>query len=160
MTLGDYHQKKNPWRLMTMCNLAQKILHLLLLKMYLLRLRLSWVDVPPNKVLKLEQVPDIWLDDILFTNEEPIDETSARNLEVERYFTESADKTADPISWWKARQLLYPNLAKLAKKCLGVPASSVPAERIFSLAGNLVTKKRVQLSAENINLLIFLNKNA
>ena len=79
---------------------------------------------------------------------------------MERYFTESADKTADQMSWWKARHLLYPNLAKLAKKYLAVPASSVPAERIFSLAGNLVTKKRVQLSAENINLLIFLNKNA
>ena len=118
------------------------------------------VDVPPNKVLKLEEVTDNWLDDILFTNVEAVDHCSAIELEVERYLTEAADKTADPLSWWKARQILYPTLAKLAKKYLAIPASSVPAERIFSLAGNLVTKKRVQLSAENINLLIFLNKNA
>ena len=83
-----------------------------------------------------------------------MDHCSSIKHELEKYVPEAADKTADPLSWWKARQLLY------VKNYLAIPTRSVSAERIFSMEGNLVTKKRVQLSAENINLLIFLNKNA
>ena len=89
-----------------------------------------------------------------------MDHCSSIKHDLERYVPEAADKTADPLSWWKARQLLYVMLAELGKNYLAIPARSVSAERIFSMAGNLVTKKKVQLSAENINLLIFLNKNA
>jgi hypothetical protein len=49
-------------------------------------------------------------------------------------------------------------LSKLARKYMAIPASSVPSEPIFSLAGNIVNKKRTMLSPENVNLLIFLNK--
>ena len=79
--------------------------------------------------------------------------------EVNRYFMDQGDKSGDPLLWWKNREVLYPILSKLAKKYLAIPASSVPSERIFSLAGNLVTKKRVNLLPENVDLLIFLNKN-
>jgi hypothetical protein len=36
---------------------------------------------------------------------------------------------------------------------------SVPAERIFSLAGNIVTHKRTKLTSSNVDIFIFLAKN-
>lgn len=40
-----------------------------------------------------------------------------------------------------------------------IPATSVNAERCFSIAGNIVTRKKAFLSPENVNLLVFLPQN-
>jgi hypothetical protein len=42
----------------------------------------------------------------------------------------------------------------LAKKYLAIPASYVPSEQVFSLAGPLVNKKRAHLSPSNIGNII------
>jgi len=42
---------------------------------------------------------------------------------------------------------------------MAITATSVSAERCFSTAGNIVTRKRASLSPENINLLVFLHQN-
>ena len=42
---------------------------------------------------------------------------------------------------------------------LCAPSTSVPSEGVFSAAGNIVSKKRSSLLPENVNSLIFLNKN-
>ena len=47
----------------------------------------------------------------------------------------------------------------LAKKFLCITATSVPSERLFSAAGNLVAEKRSRLTSENIDKLIFLYEN-
>ena len=53
----------------------------------------------------------------------------------------------------------FPNLAQLAKAVIGIPATSTPSERLFSTAGNIVTKKRSCLNPENVDVILFLNKN-
>jgi len=50
-------------------------------------------------------------------------------------------------------------LAKLAKKYLPIPATSVPCERLFSTAGNIVNKKRSCLTPENVCKLVMLTEN-
>ena len=46
-------------------------------------------------------------------------------------------------SWcWRRRSWRYPTLNVLAKKHLAILATSVPAERAFSTAGNIVNQKR------------------
>lgn len=37
----------------------------------------------------------------------------------------------DCLLWWKKHQFIYPNLTRLAKKFLSIPATSVPSERAF-----------------------------
>ena len=64
------------------------------------------------------------------------------------------------LGWWSKHDHTYPNLAKLAKRYLCVPATLVPAEQVFSVAGEIVNAKRASLRPENVGLLIFLNKNS
>ncbi|KAM9350016.1 E3 SUMO-protein ligase ZBED1 [Symphorus nematophorus] len=66
---------------------------------------------------------------------------------------------ADPLAWWKANEHKYPHIAKLARRYLAVKGTSVPSERVFSTAGDIVTASRSRLLAENVDKLIFLQKN-
>jgi hypothetical protein len=65
----------------------------------------------------------------------------------------------NPLHWWKYHQETYPLLATLAKKYLCIPATSAPAERLFSKAGLTITDKRNQLNADLAGDLIFLKEN-
>lgn len=65
----------------------------------------------------------------------------------------------NPLKWWKLKEARFPLLSLLAKRYLCVPGTSVPSERVFSTAGDIVTAQRSQLSAGNVDMLIFLKKN-
>lgn len=53
----------------------------------------------------------------------------------------------------------YPILSSLAKCALAVPATSAPAERVFSVAGNIINAKRSTLNPYKLNYLIFIHDN-
>ena len=40
-----------------------------------------------------------------------------------------------PLPWWMTKAHRYPRLSPIAREILGIPATSTPAERIFSTAG-------------------------
>ena len=65
----------------------------------------------------------------------------------------------DPLEWWKENEYVFPTLAQLAKMYLSIPSTSVPSERVFSTAGDVVTAQRAMLQSENVDRLIFLKKN-
>ena len=65
----------------------------------------------------------------------------------------------DPYAWWLANKNQYPILHNLALKYLSIPATSVPSERLFSDAKNLVTPQRTRLNSNLINQLMFLKRN-
>ena len=64
-----------------------------------------------------------------------------------------------PLLFWKENQNRFPILAKLAKKYLGVQASSAAVERLFSIAGHIFSLKRRKLTASNFITLVFLKLN-
>ena len=68
-------------------------------------------------------------------------------------------KKLNVLDWWKSNAMIYPCLFKAAKSMLHIPATSVPAERIFSLAGHVVRLRRSKLLATNVNKFVFLHKN-
>lgn len=65
----------------------------------------------------------------------------------------------NPLAWWKANELKFPTMARLAKRYLCIPATSAPSERVFSTAGNIVTAKRNCLKPENVSTLTFIYQN-
>lgn len=66
---------------------------------------------------------------------------------------------SNPLDWWQLHLQKFPNIWKLAACILAIPATSAPSERVFSMAANIVNKKRVRLKPENVDLLIFLRGN-
>ena len=64
------------------------------------------------------------------------------------------------MKWWKEYKTLFPSLFKLAQAYLHIPATSVPSERIFSLAGYIVYDRRSKVLVANVNKAIFLKRNA
>uniref|UniRef100_A0A3B3QSC0 HAT C-terminal dimerisation domain-containing protein n=1 Tax=Paramormyrops kingsleyae TaxID=1676925 RepID=A0A3B3QSC0_9TELE len=85
------------------------------------------------------------------------EEDSVENS-VRRYRAEPTISTeACPLEWWSKHAGSHSKLACIAQKYLATPATSVPCERLFSLAGHIVQKKRVSLSSENVNELVCLS---
>lgn len=50
------------------------------------------------------------------------------------------------------------SVAKMAEEKVAVPRTSVPGERVFSAAGDIVSSSRSVLSPENVDMLMFLEK--
>ena len=69
-------------------------------------------------------------------------------------------RSDDPLKWWElSGKTLFPKLYNTAIKYLIIPATSVPAERVFSKAGTVLTKKRNRLGPKTANMIITLNSN-
>ena len=78
--------------------------------------------------------------------------------ELARYIGEViTDK--NPLLWWKENSAHYPTLILLVHKYLCIPATSVPSERAFSIAGHIVNDKRACLLPETVNMMVFLAEN-
>ena len=65
----------------------------------------------------------------------------------------------DPFLWWATNKNQYPILHQIAMKYISIPATSVPSERLFSDAKNLITPQRTRLDSFLINQLMFLKRN-
>ncbi|XP_052227776.1 E3 SUMO-protein ligase ZBED1-like [Dreissena polymorpha] len=66
---------------------------------------------------------------------------------------------SNALDWWKKNCIQFPLLASVAKQRLCIPATSVPAERVFSSAGDIVTAQRASLAPELVDMLLFCKKN-
>jgi hypothetical protein len=63
---------------------------------------------------------------------------------------QTAGGGADALEWWKRHSDEYPNLARIARDYLAIPATSAPAERVFSGGADLITDKRGLLKEDTI----------
>ena len=118
--------------------------------------------VPSPKKKKL----DTLLADIFDTSgleNDNVDIEEIAIAEIKRYEAEEVKRAqlsdVEPLQWWKQRVATYSYLSKLATKILSVTATSVPSERLFSSAGNLVSNKRSCLLPANVDRLLFLYEN-
>ena len=52
--------------------------------------------------------------------------------------------------------VFFPLVGCVARRVLDIPATSAAPERLFSTAGNLMTKKRSRLMCDNMEELVYL----
>ena len=64
-----------------------------------------------------------------------------------------------PLLWWAENHKSYLLVAEIARRLLAIPATSVPSERLFSKAGDVITKKRNRLDPTKADRVIFLMEN-
>jgi hypothetical protein len=63
---------------------------------------------------------------------------------------------ADVLEWWRTHESRYPRVARAAKIFLAIPATTAPSERLFSLAGGMLNKKRTRMAPEMVEVLAVL----
>lgn len=81
--------------------------------------------------------------------------------EMRKYLSlQKIDRKECPLKWWyQIGSKQFPFLFEASKKYLTMPATSVPSERVFSNAGNVLNKKRSRLGKTTANMLITLHTN-
>ena len=72
--------------------------------------------------------------------------------EVENYLgSKRVQYITDLLSWWANSRSIYPQLTQMARDIYVIPATGYSMEREFSIAGNIVTKRRNRLNADSIS---------
>ena len=84
--------------------------------------------------------------------------------ELDRYLqlkteSEATDGKDYVLHFWKKKATEFPVMARLVKKTLCVPATSVSCESAFSTSGRTLENRRTQLGPASVNALLFLNSN-
>lgn len=111
-----------------------------------------------SKRTKLE---NFFGDTFVQSSSDEVSAAEAAEAELQKYELEdplSLD-SKKPLQWWKERQVNYKFLSILIKWFLCITSTSVPSERLFSSAGNLLSERRSRLSPENVEKLLFLYEN-
>lgn len=76
--------------------------------------------------------------------------------ELKYYLNQPPIKVSDsPLNYWLMN--IHSGLKDLALKYLSIIATSVPSERLFSRAGNIITEVRNRITDEHLQQLLFLN---
>ena len=71
-------------------------------------------------------------------------------------FNYNSNEIADlALKFYKENSGLLPILSKIAKFLLSIPATSVPSESVFSVAGDIQNEQRSRLNPELLNYLEF-----
>jgi len=64
----------------------------------------------------------------------------------------------NPLTELRRASSVVPWISLLGRKVLAVPATSAAPERMFSSAGNIMTKKRARLSCDHLEELMYLHE--
>ncbi|KAL3858106.1 hypothetical protein ACJMK2_012717 [Sinanodonta woodiana] len=78
---------------------------------------------------------------------------------IELYMASPSLPREDLYSWWNTHKFQFPYLAKLARRYLSAPASSVPSEQLFSGAGQTFSDRCGSLLGEKGEMLLLLKYN-
>ena len=111
------------------------------------------VNPPTQKQIKQSKI-------LKFLSTGEVEEKQVNSPELDMYLSEAIiHLDSNPLVWWRSNQDRYPELSRLARIFLAIPATSVPSEQLFSTAGDVLTKKRNRIASELMEAQVFLYKN-
>lgn len=77
--------------------------------------------------------------------------------EMSLYFKEPCvGREVNVLDWWSCATEKFPKMAQVVRVIYSVPASSATSERAFSDSGFTINKRRVRLSGETLDKLLFI----
>jgi len=88
-------------------------------------------------------------------------EIADREIKIWKTRTVPFPKDKNPLDEWRQGAVhLFPWLGVLARRVLAIPTTSATPERLFSTAGNAMTKKRsmARLTCDNMEELVYLHE--
>jgi len=103
-------------------------------------------------------VLDACLNHFLTSAEPAASEQNSMEMEIDRFISITpVDRSKYPTAcdWWH----LYPNVARVAKRYLSAPPTSVASERLFSSASRVFTDRRNRLAPKKADMLLFIRHN-
>jgi hypothetical protein len=81
-------------------------------------------------------------------------------LELGQYTSESPVAFDDnPLAWWQNAEAKCPNMSKLSKKYMCIPACAIPSSRIPNKQRELFEHQRSTLNLDYVDKIVFLNGN-
>lgn len=112
-------------------------------------------ETPEIQTTSNNEAVDLWsfLDDKLNTERTQVTSVSTADNILKQYFSlPHANRKSKPIDFWIKHKILLGELFNLALKYLVIPATSVPSERIFSKAGEIMSAKRNRTHQKNLDI--------
>ncbi|XP_028456273.1 zinc finger BED domain-containing protein 4-like [Perca flavescens] len=102
---------------------------------------------PPSSQESSEQEDNLWgLLDSHVGTQRGSNATASAIAEVQRYLKDPhLPRSEDPLKYWERHHLVFPHVSQIAMRYLCTPASSVPCERVFSKAGEVVSSRQNRL---------------
>ncbi len=108
-----------------------------------------------SEIQRPEEEEDDFFDDVILVkvDEGPVDVGQKIKLELDHYRAEPRLKmSSHPMDWWQRHMACYPYLTKVAIHYLCIPVTIVPSESVFSMAGNIVTKRKGAVSIMKMSI--------
>uniref|UniRef100_A0A671P3X8 Uncharacterized LOC107685711 n=1 Tax=Sinocyclocheilus anshuiensis TaxID=1608454 RepID=A0A671P3X8_9TELE len=97
--------------------------------------------------------------DILL-GEDPTERMPEIHQQLENYIAEPlCRRSLSPLQWWHNKEHRFPAVARLARKYLSIPATSVSANRAFAPRESPVTQRRATLGSKHLDHILFLHQN-
>jgi hypothetical protein len=119
---------------------------------YMSRLSNTASDPTPTpSVLGSHSAQEAFHDDVEY--QELLNQRSSkrRHNDFDRYIEIPSDANIpSSLKWWRDNYKSYPELAKMARDVLAIPASGCAVEREFSISGRIATWQRNRLNSSTI----------
>ncbi|XP_018374028.1 PREDICTED: zinc finger BED domain-containing protein 4-like [Trachymyrmex cornetzi] len=109
--------------------------------------------------INIPRKEDLWNihDELIASSSLNSDEPGGIPVELRQFLNANVvSRSEDPFKIWQKLKDVYPMVYEVAMKYFVIVGTSVPSERLFSAAGNIISMKRSRIKGKRASQIIFL----